>query len=188
MLLLNAGTADDGAREERRYRGGRDLLEDEAVRVDEGPPVTEQSRRLKSSSLLWFISSRPYVPMADIRRRFGLATETGTVLHDDEGSVHIGLPQQAAEALLDLTRKQRVGLQYDLEHATRIVVGAYPIRIRLTPPASNGRPYQQAPTSKPSAASSGAVDDEVAVEAPPQAAVPRTSRPLTSGQRRRRRR
>jgi hypothetical protein len=118
------------------------LLEDDVGDLADVQPVLEQARRVKSSSLLWFISSRPYVPMADIRRRFGLQTETGTFLFDEEGSVHIGLPRQAAETLLDLKRKQKVDFQYDLEYATRIAVGAYPIRIRLSPPVAGGRAFQ----------------------------------------------
>lgn len=150
--------------------------------------MNEQARRLKSSSLLWFISSRPYVPMADIRRRFGLATEVGTILHDDEGAVHIGLPRQAAETLLDLKRKQKVGLQYDLEYATRIVVGAYPIRIRLAPPVPNGRTSPQATAAEPVAPPFEAGDAE-AMGAPvlggDRSEAPR---PPSARQRRRRRR
>src|SRR5579864_6940769 len=93
-------------------------------------PPAGPGRRLKSSSLLWFISSRPYVPMADIRRRFGLATESGTWLRDDDGPIHIGLPAQAAETLLDLKRRGKVELQVDLEYATRIAVGVFPLRVR----------------------------------------------------------
>jgi hypothetical protein len=163
-------------------------MEDRAVGSDDEPPVNEQARRLKASSLLWFISSRPYVPMADIRRRFGLATEAGTVLHDDEGAVHIGLPRQAAETLLDLKRKQKVELQYDLEYATRIAVGAYPIRIRLASPAPNGRVYQQAVPTEPFAAPPEAIEQGALVEASPAVALPHAARPLSSGQRRRRRR
>ncbi|HEV7215109.1 MAG TPA: hypothetical protein VGP33_08270 [Chloroflexota bacterium] len=118
------------------------MLDDDGGDLADAQPVPEQTRRVKSSSLLWFISSRPYVPMADIRRRFGLQTETGTFLFDEEGSVHIGLPRQAAETLLDLKRKQKVDFQYDLEYATRIAVGAYPIRIRLSPPVAGGRAFQ----------------------------------------------
>lgn len=161
-------------------------MEDRAVGLDAEPPVNEQARRLKASSLLWFISSRPYVPMADIRRRFGLATETGTLLHDDEGPVHIGLPRQAAETLLDLKRKQKVELQYDLEYATRIAVGAYPIRIRLAPPTPIGRGHQQAVPNESFAAPPEAGEPAVVAEAS-LAVVSRTVRPLPSGQRRRRR-
>ena len=106
---------------------------DSADEVDAGLP-TEGGKRVKASSLLWFISSRSYVPMADIRRRFNLFTESGALLRDEEGVVHIGLPRQAAETLLDLKRRRKVDLEYDLEHAARIAVGVYPLRIRLLPP------------------------------------------------------
>jgi hypothetical protein len=180
--IVNIGRVEAGGR-----RGERAVIEDESDGLDDERPVNEQARRLKSSSLLWFISSRPYVPMADIRRRFGLVTETGAFLSDEEGSVHIGLPRQAAETLLDLKRRQKVGLQYDLEYATRIVVGAYPIRIRLAPPAPVGRlPQQAAPA--PVSAPMEPTDEGVPDEAPPPAVPLATSKSPTAGQRRRRRR
>ena len=165
------------------------LIEDDAVNLEDAQPPLEQARRVKSSSLLWFISSRPYVPMADIRRRFGLQTETGTFLFDEEGSVHIGLPRQAAETLLDLKRKQKVDFQYDLEYATRIAVGAYPIRIRLSPPAAGGRVYQPsapagAVTGLPPEVEDGDAPDAASPAAPP---VAPTGPPAQRRRRRRRR-
>ena len=165
------------------------MSEAEANDVDEAEPLLEIGRRIKSSSLLWFISSRPYVPMADIRRRFALQTECGSFLFDEEGSVHIGLPRQAAETLLDLKRKQKVGLQYDLEYATRIVVGAFPIRIRLAPPVSPAHPYQSPGATE---TASSPVDDFAGEAVPFEQPLPVKSVLPTSlaarGQRRRRRR
>jgi|GEM_PF-3571978 hypothetical protein len=142
--------------------GAHAVIDDTLTSSDDEQPVLEQARRVKSSSLLWFISSRPYVPMADIRRRFGLATETGSLLFDEEGAVHIGLPRQAAETLLDLKRKRKVELQYDLEHALRIAVGAYPLRIRLSPPAPSGRAFPSARSTPPDVAPVEDVEDDVA--------------------------
>lgn len=151
--------------------------------------TVEQGRRVKSSSLLWFISSRCYVPMADVRRRFGLQTDSGTVLRDEEGFVHIGLPRQAAEALLDLQRKQKVGLEYDLEHAARIVVGVFPLRVRLAPAAPAERAAY--PALSPVAAlgnPEGSVGEPLpeSTGAPAPAGAPRSQPPR--GPRRRRRR
>ena len=165
------------------------MLEDDGGDLDDEQPALEQVRRVKSSSLLWFISSRSYVPMADIRRRFGLQTETGTFLFDDEGSVHIGLPRQAAETLLDLKRKQKVDFQYDLEYATRIAVGAYPIRIRLSPPAAAGRVAQpfapaEAMVTGVRAVEDGEASDAVSPVAPP---IPPSGPPAPARRRRRRR-
>lgn len=165
------------------------VVEAEATGTDDVEPLLELGRRVKSSSLLWFISSRPYVPMADIRRRFALQTECGSFLFDEEGSVHIGLPRQAAETLLDLKRKQKVGLQYDLEYATRIVVGAYPIRIRLAPPAPPGRPYQSlGATEAVSPPAEVFADEALPLEPPLPVKSVEPAGPAPHGQRRRRRR
>ena len=142
--------------------GAHSLIDNPPTSIDDEQLLLEQARRVKSSSLLWFISSRPYVPMADIRRRFGLATDTGSLLFDEEGAVHIGLPPQAAETLLDLKRKRKIGLQYDLEHAMRIAVGAYPLRIRLSPPAPSSRVYQPTGSRRLDVATAEEVEDEVA--------------------------
>ena len=164
------------------------MLED-VVDLDDAQPLLEQARRVKSSSLLWFISSRPYVPMADIRRRFGLQTETGTFLFDEEGSVHIGLPRQAAETLLDLKRKQKVDFQYDLEYATRIAVGAYPIRIRLSPPSLGGRVFQPfAPVEAMMTPARELEDREAPAAVSPVAPPVSVGGPPATGRRRRRRR
>jgi hypothetical protein len=87
--------------------------------------------------------------MADIRRRFGLHSEHGTLLRDDEGLLHVGLPRQAAEALVELKRKHKVGLEYDHGYEVRIVTGVYPLRIRTgTPlpprPGQRGEPPEEA--------------------------------------------
>lgn len=184
MLLLRQSIAALAVEE------GRAVIEEEVDGPEDSQPVSEQARRLKSSSLLWFISSRPYVPMADVRRRFGLETDTGTLLYDEEGTVHFGLPRQAAETLLDLKRKQKVGLQYDLEYATRIVVGAYPIRIRLSAPLPSGRTYQPTVVLSPVPGPVVKLDEALPnqVPLPPTVPPPHAGRPFSSGQRRRRRR
>jgi hypothetical protein len=165
------------------------MIEAEETATDDAEPQFEHGRRVKSSSLLWFISSRPYVPMADIRRRFGLQTECGTFLFDEEGPVHVGLPQQAAETLLDLKRKQKVGLQYDLEYATRIVVGAFPIRIRLAPPVSFGRPSPPPGALEPPPALPEVFADEtLPAEAPLPTPAFGAAEVAPQGRRRRRRR
>lgn len=90
----------------------------------------EPRRKLKSSSLYWFISSRHYVPISEIRRRFHIDATDGTLLHDDEGLVHIGLPESVAQAIVDLKRKGKIGLEYAPEYDIRIVIGVFPSYVR----------------------------------------------------------
>lgn len=165
------------------------VVDDDTGDLDAAPPLPEQARRVKSSSLLWFISSRPYVPMADIRRRFGLQTDSGTYLFDEDGSIHVGLPRQAAEALLDLKRKQKVDFQYDLEYATRIAVGAYPIRIRLNLPAVAARAYQPGAPTRVAVVPTAEVEDGEATDAASSSVSSfAPGGPAASSRRRRRRR
>jgi len=59
------------------------------------------------------------VPIAEIRRRFQLDATDGTLLSDDDGIIHIGLPDQAARALLDLKKKGKIGLEFAPEFELR---------------------------------------------------------------------
>ncbi len=89
-------------------------------------------KRVKANNLLWFVGGRTYVPLPDVRRRFGLPETEGVLLRDADGALHIGLPLQAAEVLMELREKGKVDFVYDLEHAFRIVVGVFPLRLRLS--------------------------------------------------------
>jgi hypothetical protein len=77
-----------------------------------------------------FIKSRPYVPMHELRRRFGING------HDDEvtavdvaGSrVFVGLPAREGGLLGELLRGGEVGYELSLDPRSPIVVGLYPMR------------------------------------------------------------
>ncbi len=84
-------------------------------------------KRLSKSSLLWFIRSRSYVSVPDIRRRFNLASEEVTPLVSPQGRVFIGLPPDAARILGDLVREGRVGLELQPEIHARAATGVYVI-------------------------------------------------------------
>ena len=145
-----------------------------------------RSRRVKASNLLWFISSRPYVPMSDLRRRFSLDSEHGIVLHDEQGPLHVGLPRQAAEAILDLKRKNKIGIEYDTHIAMRVAIGVYPLRVRVAPsgppPRVEVRPRPDAHPDLPEQPDEPA--EEAIVAVPDDAAPPP---PTQSGGRRRNR-
>ncbi len=105
------------------------------------------ARRVKASSLLWFISNRPYVPISDIRRRFGLFSEHGTMLRDEEGPLHLGLPEQAAATMLDLRRRNKIEFEYDYAYEMRIVIGVFPLRVRVNEGPAPRRERADQPTS-----------------------------------------
>ena len=77
-----------------------------------------------------FIKSRPYVPMHELRRRFGIngAEDEVSALPIDDASVYVGLPERECRLLGELVRGGEVGYELSLDPRTPIVVGVYPMR------------------------------------------------------------
>jgi hypothetical protein len=77
-----------------------------------------------------FIKSRPYVPMHELRRRFGInGTEDDmTLVEVDGGRVFVGLPAREGGLLGELLRGGEVGYELSLDPRSPVVVGLYPMR------------------------------------------------------------
>lgn len=77
-----------------------------------------------------FIKSRPYVPMHELRRRFGIdgADDDVTPVQLDDGRIYVGLPQREGALLGELLRGGEIGFELSLDPRTPIVVGVYPMR------------------------------------------------------------
>ena len=77
-----------------------------------------------------FIKSRPYVPMHELRRRFGInGTEDDVTAIEVDGShVYVGLPQREGGLLGELLRGGEVGYELSLDPRSPVVVGLYPMR------------------------------------------------------------
>jgi hypothetical protein len=77
-----------------------------------------------------FIKSRPYVPMHELRRRFGInGGEDDVTAVDMEGSaIYVGLPRREGQLLGELLRAREVGYELSLDPRTPVVVGVYPMR------------------------------------------------------------
>jgi hypothetical protein len=77
-----------------------------------------------------FIKSRPYVPMHELRRRFGIngAEDDVTPVDVDGGKVFVGLPAREGSLLGELLRGGEVGYELSLDPRSPIVVGLYPMR------------------------------------------------------------
>jgi hypothetical protein len=88
------------------------------------------SKRPSTSSLRRFITSRPYVTIAELRRRFGLDDPDG-IGHVQRNGSHawIGLPEREAAKIQDLWQREEVGLEFSVEVRAPVVVGIYPMRI-----------------------------------------------------------
>ena len=77
-----------------------------------------------------FIKSRPYVPMHELRRRFGINGGEDDVTGVDVAGerIYIGLPQREGALLGDLLRGGEIGYELSLDPRTPVVIGLYPMR------------------------------------------------------------
>jgi hypothetical protein len=77
-----------------------------------------------------FIKSRPYVPMHELRRRFGINGSEDDVSAIDLGDhrVFVGLPAREGSLLGELLRGGDIGYELSLDPRTPVVVGLYPMR------------------------------------------------------------
>jgi len=77
-----------------------------------------------------FIKSRPYVPMHELRRRFGINGTEDDVSSIDLGvqRVYVGLPPREGSLLGELLRGGDIGFELSLDPRTPIVIGLYPMR------------------------------------------------------------
>jgi hypothetical protein len=101
-------------------------------------------KRLSKSSLLWFIRSRSYVSIPDIRRRFNLdEQEEISPFVSVQGRIYVGLPSDATRALGDLVREGRIGLELQPGLMAKVAIGVYVVpqardRFLNLPAAVNG--------------------------------------------------
>ena len=77
-----------------------------------------------------FIKSRPYVPMHELRRRFGIdgGDDDVTPVRLDPGWVYVGLPSREGGLLGELLKAGEIGYELSLDPRTPIVIGVYPMR------------------------------------------------------------
>ncbi len=88
------------------------------------------NKRPSTSSLRRFISSRPYVAIAELRRRFILDEPDAMSKLERDGHVAwLGLPEREAAKLQDLWLRDEIGLQMSVEVRAPVVVGVFPMRI-----------------------------------------------------------
>ena len=77
-----------------------------------------------------FIKSRPYVPLHELRRRFGLNGGDDDVSPVDleDRRIFVGLPAREAGLLGDLLRHDEVGYELLLDPTSPLVIGLFPMR------------------------------------------------------------
>jgi len=87
------------------------------------------NKRPSTSSLRRYLTSRPYLSVADVRRRFGLDPDAMSVVSRNGTAAYIGLPEREATKLQDLWQRDEVGVELSVEVKAPVVVGVYPMRI-----------------------------------------------------------
>ncbi len=87
------------------------------------------NKRPSTSSLRRYLTSRPYVPVADVRRRFGLDPEAMSVVARNGTRAFVGLPDREAAKLEDLWQRDEIGFELSVEVHAPVVVGIYPMRV-----------------------------------------------------------
>ncbi len=93
-------------------------------------PVMNAMASCTAPQLRRFIKSRPYVPMHELRRRFGINGSEDDVSSIDLGDhrVYVGLPPREGSLLGELLRGGDIGFELSLDPRTPIVIGLYPMR------------------------------------------------------------
>jgi hypothetical protein len=109
---------------------GRDGAARDVAPAMNGAPAGNLSAGCTAPQLRRFIKSRPYVPMHELRRRFGIngAEDDVTVIEVDGSRVYVGLPTREGGLLGELLRGGEVGYELSLDPRSPIVVGLYPMR------------------------------------------------------------
>ncbi len=83
-----------------------------------------------TAQLRRFIKSRPWVPMHELRRRFGIwgGDDDVSPVRVGDKTLYIGLPAAESSMMAELLSGGDVGYELSLDPVTPIVVGVYPMR------------------------------------------------------------
>jgi hypothetical protein len=93
---------------------------------DQGPLRTSCT----TAQLRRFIKSRPWVPLHELRRRFGIYGDDDDVtpIRVGDQRLFIGLPPAEARMIAELLSGGDIGYEISLDPTAPIVVGVYPMR------------------------------------------------------------
>jgi hypothetical protein len=137
------------------------------------------SKRPSTSSLRRYLTSRPYIAVADVRRRFGLDQEAMSVVSRNGTTAYIGLPEREATKLQDLWQRDEVGVELSVEVRAPVIVGIYPLRIArfVIDQATNGNGYHP-PSSASDEPHDGPVRPAPIYQPPPTPSPPMHAEPV----------
>jgi hypothetical protein len=102
------------------------------------------TKRPSTSSLRRYFTSRPYIAVTEIRRRFDLDPDAMSQVARNGTRAFIGLPEREALKVQDLWERGEIGLELSVEVRAPVVVGIYPMRIAryvIEGSSPNGQPH-----------------------------------------------
>jgi hypothetical protein len=118
------------------------------------------AKRPSTSSLRRFVSSRPYVPVGELRRRFGLDEPDAMVRISRNGtSAFIGVPAREAAKLEELWGRDELGVELSVDVHAPVVVGVFPMRIARYLADGNGSSGAHATAGMGTADSNSAIHE-----------------------------
>ncbi|MDP2349721.1 MAG: hypothetical protein Q8M74_01015 [Chloroflexota bacterium] len=99
--------------------------------VREVPPAGQDGYRptCTQAQLRRFIKSRPWIPMHELRRRFGIdgGDDDVSPIRVGDHTLFIGLPPSEGRMIAELLGSD-VGYELSLDPCTPVVIGVYPLR------------------------------------------------------------
>jgi hypothetical protein len=105
------------------------------TQIETAPPAIrevgqEGATACTQAQLRRFIKSRPYVPLHELRRRFGLngSDDDVALVEVDGHRLFVGLPARESGLLGDLLRQGEVGYELLLDPTSPIIIGVFPMR------------------------------------------------------------
>jgi hypothetical protein len=128
--LAAVAVADEAPRDDVRPPADRRAPGPDGRGSRQEPAVMGAMASCTAPQLRRFIKSRPYVPMHELRRRFGINGSEDDVSSIDLGAhrVFVGLPPREGSLLGELLRGGDIGYELSLDPRTPIVIGLYPMR------------------------------------------------------------
>jgi hypothetical protein len=105
-----------------------ELADEEDLADESWDEKPQKSKRINSGKLFWYIRSKSYVPVTEIRRRFELSPNEMSVLEFDGHRMYVGLPRDVADAVANLKRQDKIGIECSPDFGFDVVVGLYPMR------------------------------------------------------------
>jgi hypothetical protein len=112
------------------------------------------NKRPSTSSLRRYLTSRPYIAIPEIRRRFALDPEAMSVISRNGTTAYVGLPEREATKLEDLWQRDELGVELSHEVRAPVIVGVYPMRLArfVVDQASGAQPHAASGAIRPTSA------------------------------------